>query len=137
MRMLDPDRTCGDDVAQTLSLRQRCTHALIFFGNVAGELFFMWETTNIDEDEWYPSAWDGDVETLESLVPFKEAPWMREIVTNYVMCCMITKDTSFVVSTGFLSLLRIALGVNTGGAASLSRPKRCLLIMTSLMWSRR
>ena len=78
MRMLDPDHICGDDVNQTVSLRQRRTHALIFLGNVAGDLLCMWETTNIDEDEWIPSTWDGDVETLQSFVPFKELPWMLE-----------------------------------------------------------
>ena len=51
MRMRDPDHICGDDVKQTMSRRQRCTHALAFLGNVSGELLCTWETTNIDEDE--------------------------------------------------------------------------------------
>ena len=36
MRMPDLGHICGDGVAHTVSLRQRCTHALILFGNVAG-----------------------------------------------------------------------------------------------------
>ena len=77
-RMLDRDQICGIGVEQTMSLRRRCTQASIFFGNVAGELFCTLHTTSIDNDNWVPSNWRGDDETLPSFVPFKDAPWMPE-----------------------------------------------------------
>ena len=77
-RMLDPDQICGVGVGQTMSLRQRCTRASMFFGNVAGELRCTWHTTTIDNDNWVPATWSGDAETLLSFVPFKDAPWMLE-----------------------------------------------------------
>ena len=49
----------------------------------------MWDTTNIGEDEWYSSGWDGDAETLESFVPFQEAPWMPE---THEELCHVTYD---------------------------------------------
>ena len=61
-----------------MSLRQRCTRASLFFGNVAGELLCTWHTTSIDNDNWVPATWSGDAETLPSFVPFKDAPWMPE-----------------------------------------------------------
>ena len=79
MRMLDPDQVCGIDVEQTMSLRQRFTHASIVLGNAAGELLCTWDTTSIDKDEWVPTSWKGDAETLPpSFVPFRDAPWMPE-----------------------------------------------------------
>ena len=78
MRMLDPDQTCGIDVEQTASLRQRCTHTSIFLGNTAGELLCTWDTTSIDKEEWVPTSKRGDNETLPSFVPFRDAPWMPE-----------------------------------------------------------
>ena len=44
---------------------------------------------------------------------------------------------SLVVIMIYPSLLRIALGVSAEGVVSLSRPKSCLLMATSLMRSRR
>ena len=76
--MLDPDRICGIDAEQTKSLRQRCTHASTFLGNVAGEFFCTWDTATIDEEEWVPTTWGGDDATLPSFVPFRGAPWMPE-----------------------------------------------------------
>ena len=77
-RMLDPDQICGVDVERTMSLRRRCTHASILFGNVAGELLCTWATTSIDNDNWVPASWRGDEETLPSFVSFKDVPWMLE-----------------------------------------------------------
>ena len=77
-RMLDPGRICGVDVEQTMSPRQRCTRASIFFGNVAGELLCTWHTTSIDNGKWVPASWRGDEETLPSFLPFKDVLWMPE-----------------------------------------------------------
>ena len=89
MRMLDPDRICGIDAEQTKLLRQRCTHASIFLGNVAGKLLCTWDTTKIDEEEWVPSTWGGDDATLPSFVPFRDAPWMPETPDDL---CQVSYD---------------------------------------------
>ena len=56
VRMLDPEQICGTNVADTVSLRQRCIQATIRFGNTAGELLCLWDTTGIDNKEWVPTT---------------------------------------------------------------------------------
>ena len=60
-----------------MSLRQRFTQASIRFGNTAGELLSLWDTTGMDHQEWSPPEWGGD-ETPLSFVPFRDPPWMPE-----------------------------------------------------------
>ena len=77
VRMLDPEQIRGNNVEETVSLRQRFTQASIRFGNTAGELLCLWDTTGIDHKEWVPPEWGGD-ETPLSFVPFRDPPWMPE-----------------------------------------------------------
>ena len=79
MRVLDPDHICGDDVTQTMSLRQRCIHALIFLGNVAGELLCMWDTTSSDGMYIFLLVGIGVRRRYSHLFPLiKEASWNPE-----------------------------------------------------------
>ena len=78
VRMLDPEQICGTNVADTVSLRQRCIQATIRFGNIAGELLCLWDTTGIDNKEWAPTSWADDREPCPSFVPFRDAPWVQE-----------------------------------------------------------
>ena len=54
VRMIDSEQTCGTNVEETVSLRQRCTQATIRFGSIAGELLRLWHTTGIVNKEWVP-----------------------------------------------------------------------------------
>ena len=72
VRMIDSEQTCGTNVEETVSLRQRCTQATIRFGNTARELLCLWDTTGIDNKEWVPPDWNGDRESFLSFVPFRD-----------------------------------------------------------------
>ena len=61
-RMLDPEQTCGINVEETVSLRQRLTRASIRFGSTAGELLSLWDTSKMDYVQYLvtlPSRWSG------------------------------------------------------------------------------
>ena len=75
MRMLDPDDICGDDVAETVSLRHKATRASIFLGNVAGEMLCQWDTTAMNGEIYFPAGCDEGDKTLKSYVPFQEPTW--------------------------------------------------------------
>ena len=77
VRMLDPEQTCGNNVEETVSLRQRLTQASIRFGNTAGELLSLWDTTGMDNKLWFPTEGGGEEAPL-SFVPFRDPPWMPE-----------------------------------------------------------
>ena len=78
VRMLDPEQICGIYVKDTVSLRQRCIQATIRFGNTAGELLCLWDTTGIDNLEWVPTGCETGGEPCPSFVPFRDPPWVPE-----------------------------------------------------------
>ena len=76
-RMLDPEQTCGINVEDTVSLRQRLTRASIRFGNTAGELFSLWNTTKMDYKLWSPYPGEA-AEQPQSFVPFRDPPYIPD-----------------------------------------------------------
>ena len=60
-KMLDPDRVCGVNVAETKSFRDLAKHCSSLFANVAGELICQWTEGDDDPKIYFPS---NDMETV-------------------------------------------------------------------------
>ena len=70
MKMVDPDDICGENVDMSSAFRRTAIWATALLGNVAGALICQWDTTPLDDKEYYPTDWDEN-EIVESHIPFQ------------------------------------------------------------------